>query len=135
MSLKRKHLGDDSFTPKSKIYLKKTHKMLFQGANRKPSSDSVQSAPQDVLLYGNGEVRDAQTNTLLQPESLSKACSGCLKSATKFHSACVNCNLQLCEFCGHSCSWCRKGICESCINLYSCGSLERPICENCSIYQ
>ncbi|XP_055703847.1 apoptosis regulatory protein Siva-like [Phlebotomus papatasi] len=153
MNLKRKHSGDDSFTPRCKIFLnekivennnveklskiyEKTHKMLFSGANRKSTDDpNAQSSSKAVFLCGSGEVRDVQTNALIHPESHPRSCSGCLKASTGYHTTCSNCNLELCEFCGYTCLWCRKGICETCIKLYNCGSLERPICDNCSIYQ
>uniref|UniRef100_A0A1B0CA90 Apoptosis regulatory protein Siva n=1 Tax=Lutzomyia longipalpis TaxID=7200 RepID=A0A1B0CA90_LUTLO len=141
MNLKRKHSGDETFIPQSKIFLsekvvennniekmekifEKTHKMLFTGAN-KPTEENISKAlPQQILLSGNGEVRDTQTNALLRPET-KRNCSGCLKTST-FHTTCTNCNLELCEFCGYTCTWCRKGICEACIKIYSCGTIEHP---------
>ncbi|GAB0095712.1 hypothetical protein DMENIID0001_111290 [Sergentomyia squamirostris] len=123
----------------SKIY-EKTHKILFAGANQrcnqKDTGEKSTLCYQSVLLCGNGEVRDATTNNVNNlPDSLVKSCSGCLKFSTKFHGICINCNLELCEFCGYSCSNCQKEICEPCIKMYNCGSFENPICGNCRIYQ
>lgn len=50
------------------------------------------------------------------PDIPDRKCKCCSKNA-RLHADCVNCNLDLCEFCGINCANCDEPLCTNCITL------------------
>ncbi|XP_014085417.1 uncharacterized protein [Bactrocera oleae] len=127
----------------SKIH-QKTINLLFKAARvQKPLEQTQSGAPaevelplwQQVILRGNGEISSKNVTDLIVDLSLESRKSKCCHREAYIRSDCCNCSQALCEYCGHSCAECGIFLCDSCVSLFGCGNVERPICEKCSLFQ
>lgn len=114
-----------------RCFTDKTLKMLFQNANTKPANNNNEneSIPMDqsttkrqqfgdiISLMGNGQINYIDPNSKLGSENLSRRCKYCAKPSSIQATDCVNCNLEVCEFCGISCIQCNAPLCMSCVQL------------------
>lgn len=110
--------------------------MLFQNANPKVNNNNnsadiasyqvaeQQSAPkwerfrEEICLMGNGEVSYIAGNDAKAPtEGVTRSCRFCAKTSSIQATDCINCNLEICEFCGISCFQCNSPLCMSCVQL------------------
>lgn len=118
--------------------------MLFQNANPK-SSDKTnnnnneiemiadradqpmtkwQQFGDNICLKGDGEVNYIDANSKFAMEKVSRRCRFCAKPSAIQPADCINCNLEICEFCGISCMQCNAPLCMSCVQLlWVCNSL------------
>lgn len=114
-----------------RCFTDKTLKMLFQNANTKPANNNNEneSIPMDqsttkrqqfgdiISLMGNGQINYIDANSKPGSENLSRRCKYCAKPSSIQATDCVNCNLEVCEFCGISCIQCNAPLCMSCVQL------------------
>ena len=113
--------------------------MLFQNANPKSAekannnNNEVEMAPvqqpmskwqqfgDNICLKGDGQINyiDA-TNAKFAGDTGSETkrrCRFCAKPSAIQATDCINCNLEICEFCGISCIQCNAPLCMSCVQL------------------
>ncbi|XP_053947991.1 uncharacterized protein LOC128856701 [Anastrepha ludens] len=119
----------------------KTINLLFKAARECKSTQSAAAEAieiplwQQVVLRGNGEITSRNITDLIVDISLVSMKSKCCHRDAYVCSDCCNCAQPLCEFCGHSCAECGIFLCDSCVSLFGCGNVERPICEKCTLFQ
>uniref|UniRef100_A0A1A9W214 Apoptosis regulatory protein Siva n=1 Tax=Glossina brevipalpis TaxID=37001 RepID=A0A1A9W214_9MUSC len=120
----------------------RTTKLLFQGARSfnksgNPTSENSKK-PQSwelVILSGNGVIEMAKDVGELVDEFLwVKRKAICCDRETYVQSQCCNCQKALCEGCGYSCNDCGIFLCNLCVEIFGCGTSDRPICEKCSLF-
>ncbi|XP_036341955.1 uncharacterized protein LOC118751286 [Rhagoletis pomonella] len=160
--LKRQRCEDfDTFVPQTKKLIsekfvdqadqnkmtkihEKTINLLFRAARESKSMDLTHTATEattdiplwrQVVLRGNGEISSSNVTDLIVDISLESRKSKCCRRDAYVRSDCCNCSQPLCEFCGHSCAECGIFLCDSCVSLFGCGNVERPICEKCALFQ
>lgn len=118
----------------------KTIKMLFQNANPKSTDKSStnnnnnndvemnleenvqpltkwQQFGDNICLMGDGQVNYIDTKSKFATENISRRCRFCAKPSSIQATDCINCNLEICEFCGISCMQCNAPLCMSCVQL------------------
>ncbi|XP_004524945.1 uncharacterized protein LOC101462040 [Ceratitis capitata] len=158
--LKRQRCEDfDTFVPQTKKLIsekfvdqrdeskmnkihQKTINLLFKAARDNKSLNRGQSKTeedvplwQQVVLCGNGEVLSKNVTDLIVDISLESRRSKCCHRDAFVRSDCCNCSQVLCEYCGYSCAECGVFLCVSCVALFGCGNVDRPICEKCGLFQ
>lgn len=118
----------------------KTIKMLFQNANPKLTEksnnnnnnevemnaiESENTQPltkwqrfgDNICLMGDGQVNYIDANSKFAIKPVSRRCGFCAKPSSIQAADCINCNLEICEFCGISCMQCNAPLCMSCVQL------------------
>lgn len=120
----------------------KTIRMLFQNANPKSigkgnnnnnnddtemkTSDRDEGAQpltkwqefgENICLMGDGQINYIDMNSKFVNEKISRRCRFCAKPSAIQATDCINCNLEICEFCGISCIQCNAPLCMSCVQL------------------
>lgn len=121
-----------------KKFTDKTIQMLFRNANTKSNNNNnneLTAEPKmngtnhsstkwnkfddNMCLMGNGQVNyvTPDPKMVIDNSSVVRRCHLCAKPSTIQAIDCVNCNLELCEFCGISCMQCNAPLCVSCIQL------------------
>lgn len=114
--------------------------MLFRNANQKSSekannnnnieiemgkSARVEGQPltkwqefgENICLMGDGHINYIDVNSKFVNEKVTRRCRFCAKPSTIQATDCINCNLEICEFCGISCIQCNAPLCMSCVQL------------------
>lgn len=118
----------------------KTIRMLFQNANPKlmekgnnnnnndvemKTAARTEAYPlskwqefgENICLMGDGHINYIDTNSKFVTEKVSRRCRFCAKPSSIQATDCINCNLEICEFCGISCIQCNAPLCMSCVQL------------------
>uniref|UniRef100_U5EQ68 Apoptosis regulatory protein siva n=1 Tax=Corethrella appendiculata TaxID=1370023 RepID=U5EQ68_9DIPT len=113
----------------------KTMSLLFQGAKNFTSNKNNGKNLKCLRLFGNGEF-DFEGDVLPSwiPKKPDRKCKKCDKQSS-IHFDCINCNLELCEFCGINCFYCKDLICLNCVNIFDSGTIDNPCCENCKMFE
>lgn len=152
----------DSFSLCVCLPIDKTIRMLFQNANpksvgkgihnnnndeieMKASSHGEAAQPvtkwqefgENICLRGDGQINYIDMNSKFVNEKVSRRCRFCAKPSAIQATDCINCNLEICEFCGISCIQCNAPLCLSCVQLFGCcdNSVDmNACCERCKIY-
>lgn len=113
----------------------KTIRMLFQNANPKTLENGNnnnnneiemkasggqpltkwQVFGENICLMGDGQIN--YVNPKFVNEKISRRCRFCAKPSAIQATDCINCNLEICEFCGISCIQCNAPLCMSCVQL------------------
>lgn len=117
-------------------FVDKTIRMLFQNANK--SGEKVnnnnnneiamttvqhpmskwQQFGETICLMGDGQVNYIDADAAkCATENVSRRCRFCAKPSAIQATDCINCNLEICEFCGISCMQCNAPLCMSCVQL------------------
>lgn len=108
--------------------------MLFQNANPNPAEKannnnneiemiSVQPITKwekfgdNICLKGDGQVNYIDAKSKFASENVSRRCGLCAKPSSIQATDCINCNLEICEYCGISCMQCNAPLCMSCVQL------------------
>lgn len=112
--------------------------MLFQNANPKSAekannnNNEVEMAPvqqpmskwqqfgDNICLKGDGQINYIDATAKFAADSGAKTkrrCRFCAKPSAIQATDCINCNLEICEFCGISCIQCNAPLCMSCVQL------------------
>lgn len=114
--------------------------MLFRNANLKPAEKSninnnnnevemqtsggdakpltkCQEFGENICLMGDGQISYIDANSKFVTEKVSRRCRFCAKPSNIQATDCINCNLEICEFCGISCIQCNAPLCMSCVQL------------------
>ncbi|XP_013117059.2 apoptosis regulatory protein Siva [Stomoxys calcitrans] len=119
----------------------KTTQMLFQAArsvsnnNIQPDRNKKSPLYRLVVLYGNGQIEPAKGAEEQDDEFLwVRRKAKCCNRDTYVQSNCINCQNNLCEECGYSCTECGAFVCNSCISLFGTGNVDQPLCEKCSLF-
>ncbi|XP_067634911.1 apoptosis regulatory protein Siva-like [Eurosta solidaginis] len=119
----------------------KTISLLFKAARDKKTPEQIEAETidiplcQQVVLSGNGAILSRNITDLIVDISLESRKSKCCHREAFVRSDCCNCTQPLCEYCGHSCAECGVFLCDSCVLLFGCGNVERPLCEKCALYE
>lgn len=71
----------------------------------------------NICLMGDGQINYINANSKFAVEDKSRRCRFCAKPSTIQATDCINCNLEICEFCGISCMQCNAPLCMSCVQL------------------
>lgn len=72
---------------------------------------------ENICLMGDGQVNYIDANSKFVNEKISRRCRFCAKPSSIQPTDCINCNLEICEFCGISCIQCNAPLCMSCVQL------------------
>lgn len=115
--------------------------MLFQNANPKSAekgnnnnndiemktgSDEAAAQPlttkwqefgENICLMGDGQINYIDVTSKFVNEKITRRCRFCAKPSSIQATDCINCNLEICEFCGISCIQCNAPLCMSCVQL------------------
>lgn len=114
----------------------KTIRMLFQNANPKSTDKSNnnnndtemipardvqpmskwQQFGDNICLMGDGKINYI-ADSKFATQNVSRRCRFCAKPSSIQATDCINCNLEICEFCGISCMQCNAPLCMSCVQL------------------
>ncbi|XP_055535006.1 uncharacterized protein LOC129724288 isoform X2 [Wyeomyia smithii] len=131
------HRMDQQDENKMKRIQEKTINMLFQGAkisHQQAPGTCAGACLRHVRLLGGGETdfdfHQCPSWIEKKPDRKCRICD----RLSMVHADCVNCNLELCEYCGFSCSYCPEKICMNCVNLFNCQNSDVPCCERCKIF-
>ncbi|XP_037936577.1 apoptosis regulatory protein Siva-like [Teleopsis dalmanni] len=132
---------DNNSSERMKDIHNKTINMLFKAArefNSNSLNNNIKQPPiplwKQISLSGDGRI---EFRNEVDPVDLPKhkKRATCCDRETLIQETCCNCStLTLCEECGYSCVECDKFLCRSCVCLFGCGDIERPICEKCAIF-
>ncbi|KAI9588939.1 apoptosis regulatory protein Siva-like [Glossina fuscipes] len=157
ISLKRNRSEDALYGLQAKMYINdkimnshddnkmkqihdRTTKLLFQAArsfnSNRTSENSKKAQPWKLVnLSGNGVIEMVRGIEDLSDEFLwVKRKAKCCDRETYVQSECCNCHKALCEGCGYSCNDCGIFLCNLCVEIFGCGTSDRPICEKCSLF-
>ncbi|KAH8358385.1 hypothetical protein KR200_005388, partial [Drosophila serrata] len=96
----------------------RTTKMLFEGAAANQERPEEHTALHEhYFLLGDGSIllRDMRPDS--ENPALERRKSRCCQRQTLIHGTCINCDMDLCEECGYSCSECSEFICRSCVTV------------------
>ncbi|XP_052903550.1 uncharacterized protein LOC128310855 [Anopheles moucheti] len=121
---------------KMKRILAKTINLLFQGAKHHDKNllANQKETLKSVRLLGNGEIDyDMNATSSWLGKKADRKCRQCDRMAI-VHAECINCNLELCEYCGVNCNFCPEKICLNCVNIFQCVSHDMPCCEQCKMF-
>ncbi|XP_053688141.1 uncharacterized protein LOC128737512 [Sabethes cyaneus] len=122
---------------KMRLIQEKTMNILFRGAissNQQPPATCHSACLRHVRLLGGGETEfDFHQCPSWIEKKPDRKCRLCDRLSL-VHADCVNCNLELCEYCGFNCSFCPDKICTNCVNLFNCQKSNAPCCERCKIF-
>lgn len=128
--------------------------MLFQNANAKSgekannnnNNNEIEMTPvqqpmskwqqfgDNICLMGDGQINYIDASSKFATENVSRRCRFCAKPSAIQATDCINCNLEICEFCGISCIQCNAPLCMSCVQLFGCcdNSVDmNACCERC----
>lgn len=72
---------------------------------------------ENICLKGDGQINYIDAKAKLPSEEVLRRCGFCAKPSSIQATDCVNCNLEICEFCGISCLQCNAPLCMSCVQL------------------
>ncbi|XP_055628060.1 uncharacterized protein LOC129769678 [Toxorhynchites rutilus septentrionalis] len=114
----------------------KTINMLFMGSRKADAKPLLcqRECLKHVRLLGGGEYDfDINNCPAWVEKKADRKCRICDRQSL-VHADCINCNLELCEFCGISCNYCPEKICMNCVNIFNCRSSDVPCCERCKIF-
>ncbi|XP_050072053.1 uncharacterized protein LOC126559933 [Anopheles maculipalpis] len=129
-------LIDQQDPNKMKRILAKTINLLFQGAKNhdKDLITNQQESLKAVRLLGGGEIDyDMNATSSWLGKKADRKCRQCDRWAI-VHADCINCNLELCEYCGVNCNFCPEKICLNCVTIFECVSHDLPCCEQCKMF-
>lgn len=72
---------------------------------------------ENICLMGDGQINYIDATSKFATEKVSRRCRFCAKPSAIQATDCINCNLEICEFCGISCMQCNAPLCISCVQL------------------
>lgn len=118
--------------------------LLFKGASahynhllggHTTDTENQKNRFQQIRMQANGDFITLVSGQkpIWIPDVADRKCLGCSKEA-RVHGDCLNCNLELCEYCGYSCVDCNEPLCVNCVEIFDCGTPDGACCNRCQFY-
>lgn len=82
-----------------------------------PVSTKWEEFGENICLMGDGHVNYIDASSKFATENVSRRCGFCARTSSIQATDCVNCNLEICEYCGISCIQCNAPLCMTCVQL------------------